>query len=82
MSDLETELGLVPEADFAALRKIQVSALRNERAKGLGPPFVKIGNAIFYPIKSLRAYAAKQAVIPARASTLIDGPRKRSSSAA
>jgi hypothetical protein len=78
MSDLKNELGLAPEADFAELRKVNLSALRNERAKGLGPPFVKVGRAVFYPIKALREYMAKQAVTPSiRAATLIDGKRAK-----
>jgi hypothetical protein len=82
MSDLKSELGLAPEADFAELRKVKLSALRNERARGLGPPFVKIGKSVFYPIKGLREYMAKQAVVPSRAATLVDGRGKRAANAA
>jgi hypothetical protein len=82
MSDLKSELGLAPEADFAELRKVKLSALANERSKGLGPPFVKVGRAIFYPIKGLREYMAKQAVVPSRAATLIDGSKRAKATAA
>jgi hypothetical protein len=75
--DLKTALGLVPEDDFAAFRGVQRTALANERARGEGPPFTKIGKAVFYPLKSLREYAAKQAVVPAKANTLIDGKRTK-----
>ncbi len=80
MSDLETQLGLIPEAQYAEMRDVQLSALRNERAKGLGPPYVKDGRRVFYPIDGLREYIAKQARTPSKVSTLIDGgTRKRRS---
>jgi len=73
MSDLETRLGLVPEAEYAKMRGVQVEALRNERAKNLGPPYVKDGRAVFYPIDGLRKYIANQARTPSKARTLVEG---------
>jgi hypothetical protein len=73
MVDLKTELGLRSEAEVAKLRGIQISRLRNERSRGEGPPFTKIGNAIFYPISELRDYMKKKTVTPQRAPTMIDG---------
>jgi hypothetical protein len=77
-ADLKTELGLIAESDLAELRDVQVSRLRNERSQGGGPPFTRIGKTVFYPIKGLRDYLAKQAVVPSRAATLIDGKRAKS----
>jgi hypothetical protein len=76
LSALRIELGLIPEADLAVFRDIELPALRNERARGEGPPYVKLGRAVFYPIEGLRKYAAAQTVIPTQAgATLIDGGR-------
>ncbi len=73
-TDLKNELALVSEADFALLRDVSTAHLRNERARGLGPPYTTIGKRVFYPLKSLREYTAKRLVIPSKkAATLIDG---------
>ena len=75
--DLKTQLGLVSEAEYARMRAVDVTALRNERSRNLGPPYVKDGRAVFYPIDGLRKYMAKQAVTPSQAGTLIDGNKRR-----
>jgi hypothetical protein len=75
--DLKTQLGLVAEAEYARMRGVDVFALRNERCKNLGPPYIKDGRAVFYPIEGLRKYMAKQAITPSQAGTLIDGNKKR-----
>ena len=74
--DLKAELGMADEADLAQLRGIKIEALRNERSKGLGPPWVKIGKKILYPIAGLKADIAKQMVVPGKPNTLIDGRGK------
>lgn len=76
-TDLKTELRLLSEDEVANLRRVSVRRLRNERYSGGGPPYVKQGNAIFYPIKELKKYIAASMVTPSRPATLIDGTRKR-----
>jgi hypothetical protein len=74
LSTLKIELGLIPEEDFAALRKIDLPALRNERSKGEGPPWTRLGKAVFYPVAGLRKFAEAQTVTPSKKpSTLVDG---------
>jgi hypothetical protein len=76
--DLKSEFNYVDEEDYAKLRDVDVQALRNERARGRGAPYVIIGRRAFYPREALRKYLASLTVTPKPAPTLIDGPRKRS----
>jgi hypothetical protein len=75
--DLKTQLGLIEESDVAALRDMTIASLRNERAKGKGPPYQRIGRKVFYPLDKLRAHLAAATITPSRAPSLIDGDRKR-----
>lgn len=77
VEDLKTKLGLIAESDVAALRDMTVASLRNERAKGKGPPYQRIGRKVFYPLDKLRAHLAAATITPNRAPSLIDGDRKR-----
>jgi hypothetical protein len=74
--DLKAQLGLLEESDVAALRSMSIPSLRNERAKGKGPPYQRIGRKVFYPLDRLRAHLAAATVTPGRAPSLIDGNRK------
>jgi hypothetical protein len=75
--DLKTRLEVAEESDVAALLNMTLPSLRNQRAKGSGPPYQRIGRKVFYPIKSLRKYLEASTVTPKRAPTLIDRARKR-----
>jgi predicted DNA-binding transcriptional regulator AlpA len=78
MSDLKARLDLISEAEFAALRGVKVSALWNERSRGKGPPFIRVGRRVYYTFAAIRAYIDAHTVKPARTPTLIDGrPDKR-----
>jgi len=46
---------------------ITVGTLRNWRAMRIGPPFVKIGKAVLYPIRELDAWDQKN-IVSCRAS--------------
>jgi hypothetical protein len=76
--DLKSEFSYVEEDEYAKLRGVEIQALRNERAKGKGPPYTKIGRKVVYPREALRKYLAASTVTPKRPPTLIDGPSKRS----
>jgi hypothetical protein len=76
-ADLKSQLGLIEESEVAALRGMGLGSLRNERAKGKGPPYQRIGRKVFYPLEKLRAYLAASTVTPKRAPSLIDGNPKR-----
>jgi hypothetical protein len=43
--------------------EITVGTLRNWRALRIGPPFVKIGKAVLYPVEQLDAWDQKNMVI-------------------
>ena len=75
--DLKNTLGLVEEAEVAALLQMTLPSLRNQRARNQGPPWVRMGRKIFYPLDKLRAFLAAQTVTPSRTPSLIDGNRKR-----
>ena len=76
--DLKSQLGLAEEADVATLLNMTLPSLRNQRAKGKGPPYQRVGRKVFYPLDKLRKYLAASTVEPKRAPTLIDGVRKES----
>lgn len=73
--DLKAHLELAEESDVAAFRRMTIASLRNERAKGAGPPYQRIGRKVFYPLDKLRAYLAAATVTPSKRRTLIDGKR-------
>jgi hypothetical protein len=75
--DLKTKLGLIEESEVAAMRDMTIPSLRNERAKGKGPPYQRIGRKVFYPLDKLRAHLAAATITPSCAPSLIDGDRKR-----
>lgn len=74
--DLKARLQLADEAEVAQLRNMKLGSLRNERSKGLGPPYQKFGKRIFYPIADLQKFLAESTVKPNSARTLIDGKRR------
>ena len=51
--------------------EISVGTLRNWRAMRIGPPFVKIGKAVLYPISELDAWDQKN-MVNCRASKRLD----------
>jgi hypothetical protein len=74
---LKDRLGLISESEFAALRRVKISALWNERSLGKGPTFLRVGRAIYYPIKEIEKYLAGCTVKPARAMSTIVGVPSR-----
>lgn len=70
-------LGYMPEAEFAALRQVDIRTLRNERSRRDGPPFVKVGRQIGYPLEAVREFYAKRVVDTRAAPTLADGRGRR-----
>jgi hypothetical protein len=48
--------GYLPEAEMAKSRKVTPRTLRAERQRGDGPPYVKDGKKVFYPIDGFRAW--------------------------
>jgi hypothetical protein len=79
VGDLQKRCDLVDETEFALLRGVKVSALRNERSRNQGPPFVPVGRKIYYPFTGVKAYLEARTVRPATTPTLIHGNRRRRS---
>lgn len=82
LKELKARLGLLEESEACALQDMTLPSLRNQRARGMGPPYTRIGRKVFYPIDKLRKYLAESTVTPTRARSLIDGARKHRSGAA
>lgn len=76
MTDLAADFGLVSEADAMHFRGVAKRTLSNERAQGKGPPFVRVGKKIYYPLDGLREYVAKNTITPVHSATLIHGRRR------
>jgi hypothetical protein len=79
--DVRGELGLLSEEEYILLRDITLGGARNERAKGGGPPFVRIGKTTFYPLAALKAYLGRNTTVPTQPRTLVHGNRRRRRSA-
>ena len=76
--ELKAKLAMFDEDDVLALRNLKSKqTLQNERSSGKGPPYVRIGNSIFYPIAKFKAYIAKNTVTPKRTATMIDADNRR-----
>lgn len=48
--------GYIPEAEYARQRGVSVRLLRSERKARKGPPFVKVGGAVYYSIEGIREW--------------------------
>jgi hypothetical protein len=55
--------------------EITVGTLRNWRAMRIGPPFIKVGKAVLYPLAELEAWDQKNMVI-CRSSKSRQNPRE------
>jgi hypothetical protein len=78
IAELTSELDVFTEQEMAAIRGVKVKALADERSRGQGPPFTKLGKRILYPKQGVRKFLVQQTVNPSKARTLVDGvPRKR-----
>jgi hypothetical protein len=57
---------LLTPKETAVLRRTTTGHLANDRSRGLGPPYVKLGGRIFYPAAQLREYITAHIVDPKR----------------
>ncbi len=50
-------LGYLSEEQHASFRGLSLRSTRNERARGgAGPPFIRVGRKVFYPVSGIRAW--------------------------
>jgi len=57
---------LLKPREAAAIRRVTVNHLANERSRGEGPPIAKIGGRVFYPADQLRDFINSRITDPAR----------------
>jgi hypothetical protein len=48
--------GYLSEDRIAEKRRVSKRTLRSERQRGAGPPFVKLGKQVFYPLDGFRGW--------------------------
>lgn len=48
--------GYVAEAEYARQRGVSVRLLQRERRARQGPPFVKVGTAVYYSVEGIREW--------------------------
>lgn len=51
---------LLPEAKYAELRGVSLRTVQRERMLRSGPPFIKLGKAVFYRPAAIDAWLLKQ----------------------
>lgn len=51
---------LISEANYAAARDVSLRTVQRERAKRIGPPFIKLGKKIFYRPSAIEAWLLAQ----------------------
>ena len=57
---------LLRPREAAAIRRVTVNHLANERSRGEGPPICKLGGRVFYPADQLRDFINSHITDPAR----------------
>ncbi len=58
---------LISEADYAAARGVSLRTVQRERAQRIGPPFIKLGRAIYYRPASIDQWLIDQEQVQPRA---------------
>jgi len=56
---LRDRIGLVSEAQFAAMMEVSEYTTQVWRVKGTGPLFVKLGRSVFYRLQDIEAWMAQ-----------------------
>jgi hypothetical protein len=62
--------GYLPDAELAKVRGVKERALRAERQRGDGPPFVKMGKQVLYPIEGFREWLKARERHPVRSTRM------------
>jgi len=58
--------GYIPEPEVSRERGVTQRTLRAERARGNGPPFLRLGKKIYYPRDAFRAWLKCRETRPVR----------------
>lgn len=59
---IRRELGLLTEVEVAAACNRNVMTIRNWRGQRVGPPFVKMGQEVFYRVEAVKKYLAENEI--------------------
>lgn len=62
--------GYAPEDEIAVARGVGKRTLRAERQRGDGPPFVKMGKQVLYPIEGFREWLKARERHPVRSTRM------------
>jgi len=76
-SVIDTQLDLVGEEVWANFSGKKLSSVQNERWRGAGPPYIRVGRVIKYWMPALRAHVAAKIIDPASKPTLINQKPRR-----
>jgi hypothetical protein len=58
--------GYLPDAELAKIRKVTPRTQRAERQRGEGPPYVRDGKKIYYPLSGFREWLKSREHQPVR----------------
>lgn len=61
---IAAELNTYTEAEVAEFLGIETLTLRNQRSRGQGPPFLKLGATVLYGAKDFRAWVESNRHVP------------------
>jgi hypothetical protein len=53
-------LGYLSEEQYASFRGVSLRSIRNERARRAGPPFIRVGRKVYYPVAAVRNWMASR----------------------
>lgn len=56
---LRRELGLLSEAEMAEIAGVEPRTVQDWRTQRIGPPYVKIGKTVLYPVEAFRRWVAE-----------------------
>lgn len=65
-SGLDPLAGYLPELEMAKICKVSTRTMRGERQRGDGPPYVKDGKKIYYPLAGWREWLKARERQPVR----------------
>lgn len=59
--EIAKEMGFLLEEDFRLLAGVTESTAEAWRKRGSGPPYVRMGNRVFYPLSGLKRHLEESA---------------------
>ena len=77
--DLKERFEVATAEEVAKFFDKTAESLANDRCNGVGPPYIKVGKQVLYPLQGLRKYLEARTVTSeeTHAPTLIHGVKRR-----